>query len=151
MPAVTPAYVCKRALLCAVLLTSTAVAATPQTALQPVGDPVEAVLVRQDFSDCQNGNVDPNPIEPGGVAVLQRLNDGTTGVKVAITAKPNTKYHFFLKCVRILGDIQTGDEGTGEALFTFRTNEIGNVIAFDMYPEGAPAGNKYQSAQVKMQ
>jgi hypothetical protein len=51
--------------------------------------------------------------------------------------------------VRILGDIQTFDEGEGQATFTFNTNEVGNVYAFDMYPEGAPPGNKYQSVQVK--
>ena len=73
----------------------------------------------------------------------------TTNVKVGITGTPNTKYHFFLKCVRILGDIQTYDEGVGEGSFSFKTNEIGNVFAFDMYPEGAPTGNKYQSVTVK--
>ena len=51
--------------------------------------------------------------------------------------------------MRILGDIKTWDEGEGEATFTFDTNETGNVYAFDMYPEGAPPGNKYQSVQVK--
>jgi hypothetical protein len=148
MGAVTPAFFYKRALLAAAMLASAGFAVSAQ---QPVGEPVEVVLVQQDFSDCQNGNVNPNPIEPGGVSYVQRLNDGTTAVKIAMTAKPNTKYHFFLKCVRLLGDIQTGDEGVGEALFTFRTNETGNVFAFDMYPDGAPLGNKYQSAQVKMQ
>ncbi len=150
MRGVAPAFFHKRILLAAVMLASGGFAVSAQQA-QPVGDPVEVVLIQQDFSDCQNGNVDPNPIEPGGVSYVQRLSDGTTAVKIAITVKPNTKYHFFLKCVRLLGDIQTGDEGTGEALFTFRTNETGNVFAFDMYPEGAPLGNKYQSAQVKMQ
>jgi hypothetical protein len=110
----------------------------------------EVSLVRQDQSDCQNGNVsDQDPSLLGGIAYVRRGSDGTTSVKVGITAKPNTSYHFFLKCVRILGDIKTGDEGTGEAEFSFRTNEVGNVYAFDMYPEGAPAGNKYQSVQVK--
>jgi hypothetical protein len=53
--------------------------------------------------------------------------------------------------VRQLGDIKTDDEGIGEAVFTFQTNSTGAVFAFDMYPEGAPAGNKYQSAQVNFQ
>jgi hypothetical protein len=49
----------------------------------------------------------------------------------------------------LLGDITTYDEGDGIGLFTFQTNEAGNVFAFDMYPEGAPPGNKYQSGQIK--
>ena len=80
---------------------------------------------------------------------LLRNGDGTTSVKVYITAEPNTKYNLYLKCVRILGTITTFDEGEGEALFTFNTNETGNVYAFDIYPDGAPAGNKFQSVQVK--
>lgn len=107
----------------------------------------EVSLVRQDQSDCQNSTVSGGGI--GGTVWVLRGPDGTTKVKVGITAQPNTKYHFFLKCVRILGDVQTYDEGVGEANFTFATNETGNVFAFDMYPEGAPPGNKYQSVQVK--
>jgi hypothetical protein len=57
----------------------------------------------------------------------------------------------FLKCVRQLGDIKTQDEGTGSATFEFPTSSVGNVFAFDMYPEGAPAGNKFQSVQVHFQ
>lgn len=107
-------------------------------------------LVRQDQSDCQNGNVsDSDPSLIGGTAYVLRGSDGKTSIKIGISAKPNTKYHFFLKCVRILGDIQTYDEGEGQATFTFNTNEVGNAYAFDMYPEGAPPGNKYQSVQVK--
>jgi hypothetical protein len=115
-------------------------------------DPNERVvsLVRQDQSDCQNGNVsDQDSSLVGGTAYVLRGSDGKTTVKVGISAKPNTKYHFFLKCVRILGDVETWDEGAGEAVFTFNTSETGNVYAFDVYPEGAPPGNKYQSVQVK--
>jgi hypothetical protein len=110
----------------------------------------EVSLVRQDFSDCPNDNVsDQDPSRVGGTVALMRNNDGTTTVKVDITAAPNTKYNFFLKCVRILGTVQTHDEGEGEAQFSFRTDETSNVYAFDMYPDGAPAGNKFQSVQVK--
>ena len=108
----------------------------------------EVALVKQDFSDCENSNVSPSGYV-GGTAWVLRNTDGTTSVKVGITAQRNTTYHFFLKCVRILGDIQTYDEGVGEGLFSFRTNEVGNTFAFDMYPEGAPTGNKYQSVTVK--
>ena len=114
--------------------------------------PAKVSMVRQDFSDCQNGNVSDNGgLLTSGTAWLLSNNDGTTTVKIAITVNPDTTYHFFLKCVRLLGDIKTDDEGTGEAVFTFRTNEVGPVFAFDMYPEGAPAGNKFQSVQVKYQ
>jgi len=110
----------------------------------------EVSLVRQDQSDCQNGNVtDRDPSLVAGTAWVVRGSDGRTQVKVAISAKPNTTYHFFLKCVRILGDIKTWDEGEGQGEFTFSNSEAGNVFAFDMYPEGAPPGNKYQSVQVK--
>jgi hypothetical protein len=73
----------------------------------------EVALVKQDFSDCENSNVSPSGYIGGTVWVV-RGSDGTTNVKVGITAQRNTTYHFFLKCVRILGDIQTYDEGVGE-------------------------------------
>jgi hypothetical protein len=107
-------------------------------------------LVRQDFSDCTNSDVNTNdPSRIGGTVWVNRNANGHTDLVVAISAKPNTTYHFFLKCVRLLGDITTYDEGEGKAMFSFPTNSVGNVYAFDMYPEGAPAGNKYQSVQVK--
>jgi len=110
----------------------------------------EVSLVKQDQSDCEDSNVsDQPPNVVGGTAYVLRSADGNTTVKVGITAKPNTTYHFHLKCVRRLGDITTYDEGAGEGLFTFKTNEVGNEFAFDMYPEGAPPGNKYQSVKVK--
>jgi hypothetical protein len=88
----------------------------------------QVYLVRQDQSNCNNSDV-PNVDSPlvGGNVWVTRLHDGNTSVKVAMTAKPKTTYHFFLKCVRQLTDITTDDE------------------------EGAPAGNKYQSAQVSFQ
>ena len=84
----------------------------------------------------------------GGLAMVSRGNDGNTTVKVAMTASADTTYHFYLKCVRQLGDIKTDDEGIGSAAFTFPTNATGSTCAFDMYPEGAPSGNKFQSATV---
>ena len=110
----------------------------------------QVYLVRQDFSDCTDSNV-PNVDTPavGGTVWVVRQSDGKTAVKVALTASPNTAYHFNLKCVALLGHIETNDEGVGTATFTFLTSSAGNVYAFDSYPEGAPAGNKFQSAQVK--
>ena len=111
-----------------------------------------APLVLQDFSDCQNGNVtDPNGLLTKGTVFINKNADGSINLKVGFTLVPNTTYHFFLKCVRLLGDITTGDEGTGEALFTIPPNTVGNVFAFDSYPEGAPAGNKMQSMTVRLQ
>ena len=50
--------------------------------------------------------------------------------------------------MRQLGVITTGDEGTGEAAFTIPPHTVGKTFAFDMYPDGAPAGNKFQSVLV---
>ena len=110
----------------------------------------DVYLVRLDQSDCTNSNV-PNQDSPsvGGLVMVSRDNDGNTAVKIAMTASPDTTYHFYLKCVRQLGDVKTDDEGIGSAVFTFPTNNTGAAYAFDMYPEGAPAGNKFQSATVK--
>jgi hypothetical protein len=118
----------------------------------PPGPAVQAPLIRQDFSDCNNGNVSANdPSLIGGTVQVVRLPDGNSSVKVAVTGTPNTTYHFFLKCVKQLGDIKTGDEGEGVGNFEFPTNSVGSVYGFDMYPEGAPAGNKYQSVQIRFQ
>jgi len=110
----------------------------------------QVYLVRLDQSDCTNSNV-PNEDAPnvGGILLLSRGENGTTTVKVAMTVSPHTTYQFFLKCVRQLGEIRTGEEGAGFATFTFPTDSVGGSYAFDMYPEGAPAGNKFQSATVK--
>jgi hypothetical protein len=123
-------------------------AAMPAAAQQVTSVP----LVLQDFSDCQNGNVtDPNGALTKGTVFIVKNGDGSINLKVGFTLVPNTTYHFFLKCVRLLGDITTGDEGIGEALFTIPPNTVGNVFAFDSYPEGAPAGNKMQSMTVRLQ
>jgi len=112
----------------------------------------QVYLVRQDQANCTNSDV-PNVDSPlvGGNIWVTRLHDGNTSVKVAMTAKPSTTYHFFLKCVRQLTDITTDDEGVANVSLVFPTNLVGTVYGFDMYPEGAPAGNKYQSAQVAFQ
>ena len=120
----------------------------------PPPDPNErqVMLMLQDFSNCSNSSVSYNDRDPSlqrGVITVVRSADGMTRVKVGMTARPNTTYHFFLKCIRHLGDIRTYDEGDGNGTFEFRTSEAGDTYAFDMYPEGAPAGNKLQSVQVK--
>jgi hypothetical protein len=112
----------------------------------------QVYLVRKDQADCTNSDV-PNvdsPLVAGNVWVT-RLHDGNTSVKVAVTAKPNTTYRFFLKCVRPLVDITTDEEGIANVAFAFRTDLVGAVYGFDMYPEPAPPGSKFQSAQVSFQ
>jgi hypothetical protein len=108
-------------------------------------------LVLQDFSDCTNANVKDNGGgAPGGTVNILRNTDGTTSLKIGMSAVPSTTYHFFLKCVRQLGDITTDEDGLGEASFTLPAGAVGQVFAFDSYPEGAPAGNKFQSVQVHL-
>jgi len=141
-----------KALLLKIMLSAAIVpltSAAPHAADAPT---VEAFLIRQDSSDCTNSDVNANdPSRIGGTVWVVRDPDGTTQVKVAITGTPDTVYHFYLKCVKALGDIKTEDEGEGTASFEFPTSSVGPVFAFDMYPEGAPAGNKYQSIQIKFQ
>ena len=86
----------------------------------------QVYLVRQDQSDCQNNNV-PNQDGPNvsGIVTVIRGQDGNTTVNVALTGTPNTTYHFFLKCVRQLGDIKTGYEGTG---ITCSCNRVYSLI-----------------------
>lgn len=108
-------------------------------------------LVQQDFSDCTNANVkDIGGGAPGGTVNILRNSDGTTSLKIGMSAVPSTTYHFFLKCVRLLGDIKTDEDGIGEASFTLPAGAVGQVFAFDSYPEGAPAGNKFQSVQAHL-
>jgi hypothetical protein len=126
-------------------------AALAQTVIQSPQDPnqKQVFLIRKDTAECSGSDV-PNVDSPlvGGNVVVTRLRDETTRAEVAMTAKPNTTYQFSLKCVRRLGDITTDDEGVAIVSFTYPTNSVGNTYAFEMQPEGAPPGNRYQSAQV---
>jgi hypothetical protein len=129
----------------------TTVAAVAQIETQAPQDPnqKQVFLVRKDASECSGSDV-PNVDSPlvGGNVLVTRLGDGTTSVKIAMTAKPNTTYQFFLKCVRVLGSITTDEEGAAIVTFAYPTNFVGNAYAFEMHPEGAPPENRYQSAQV---
>jgi hypothetical protein len=93
------------------------VAALAQISVQSPQDPnqKQVFLVRKDTAECSGSDV-PNVDSPlvGGNVVVTRLRDGTTSAEVAMTTKPNTTYHFFLKCVRRLGDVTTDDEGAGD-------------------------------------
>jgi hypothetical protein len=112
--------------------------------------PVVSVgLIQQDSSDCVNSTVkdDPNRTRGGKIWATRNAN-GTTNVRIGMTATPNTTYHFNLKCVRKLGDIVTDDDGIGLASFDFQTSSVGSSYSFDMYPDGAATGNKFQSVTV---
>ena len=144
----------------ALLGIASAVCTVPAAAQSPIeksesaranANQVQVAQVRQDFSGCTNSNVNTNDPSLVGGTVWVTRKDGTTNLDVAVTMKPKTTYHFFLKCVRLIGDVTTDDEGSAVATLSFPTKDAGNVFAFDMYPEGAPAGNKYQSVQVKFQ
>jgi hypothetical protein len=107
-------------------------------------------LVRQDQSDCNNGNVNSNdPSRIGGRISISQTSAGATTAAVEITrGTPNTSYNFYWKCQRQLGTVQTNGRGVGTASFQFQA-QAGQLLTFDMYPNGAPAGNKYQSVQIR--
>jgi hypothetical protein len=116
----------------------------------PPNQGMETYLIRQDQSDCNNSNVNANnPSLIGGSVWVLRQSNGSTTVKVAITGTPNTTYNFYHKCVGQLGTITTQDEGEGIAVFT--TNMSAGLVTFDMYPNGAPSGNKFQSVPITVQ
>jgi hypothetical protein len=124
---------------------------TPSVTVLPPDQQVarRVALVPQDFSDCSNADVRvPDTFVTGGAVTIDRGTDGNTHVRAMLGAQPNSTYHFFLKCVRQIGDLKTQANGAGIANFDFPTNIVGDVFAFDLYPEGAPLGNKYQSVQV---
>lgn len=114
-----------------------------------MSNPVEVYLIPQDDGgDCQNTKVPNDPNLAVGTVVCQRQDDGTTVVAVEATLRPDKTYNFFLKCVRLLGTLQTGDEGSCAAKFLFNTNEVGPVFAFDCYQQPPVSGDIYQSATV---
>jgi hypothetical protein len=149
---------CKLALLVCALIISCQVRAQvapseqrgqPEPAVRASqGATAEVFLVRRHFADCTNSDVTATyPSLVVGTVWIAQHPDGNTTVKVAITAEPNTTYHFNLKCSGQLGELTTEDEGQGLAIFSFPTSSIGTVYAFEM--QGIPAGTKYQSTQVQ--
>jgi hypothetical protein len=120
-------------------------------AQNPPPQPAERTvyLMQQDQSGCNNADVKLGDwSKQKGTVWVARGSDGMTRVKIGFTGTPDTTYHFFLKCVRLLGNIKTEDEGEAHASFEFPTSSVGDDYGFDMYPEGAPSGNKFQSIQV---
>jgi hypothetical protein len=106
-------------------------------------------IVRQDFSDCGNSNVSgADPSRIGGNVVALQNASGATTVNVSLLAgTPNTSYNVYWKCQRQIGTVRTGADGTGSGSFTLQTTP-GTVLTFDIYPNGAPAGNKFQSVRL---
>lgn len=115
------------------------------------GQSVRVALVRRDFSDCLNTDVHPaNDMQVGGYVAV---NHDTTNCSVDISIErgtPNTAYDFFLKCHYQLTTIHTDGSGHGNAHASFPRKDVGQAFAFDMYPAGAPSGNKFQSEQVRL-
>jgi len=112
---------------------------------------VTVPLVRQDYGSCTSDDVSANdPAAIGGSVTVFRRSNGATEVLAHLAGKtaPNTTYEFYLKCVRKLGTIRTDGNGRGDGSFDFPPNAAGSALAFDMYPEGAPSGNRYQSLPV---
>jgi hypothetical protein len=109
-------------------------------------------LVKQDSSDCLNSNVTTVGTNLGGFVTITQLDDKSFTANVLITSgTPNTKYNFYLKCVQQVGSINTNAYGVGYANILLGSSAIaGKSYGFDMYPDGAPLGNKYQSLQFKL-
>lgn len=129
-------------LLMAVALTSPAHAQSGE--LQGSG-----ALVRQDFSDCGNTTVSgSDPARVGGSVAISQTAAGATNAVVTIAqGSPNTAYTFYWKCHNGLGVVRTDASGAGSASFAFQS-AAGSTLTFDMYPAGAPAGNKFQSTRI---
>jgi hypothetical protein len=110
-------------------------------------------LVRKDDANCTNDKVSgDDPAAINGSVTIARRSNGTTDVFVHLAGgvAPNTAYGFYLKCVRKLGSVRTDANGKGNGSFDFLPGVAGSTFAFDMYPEGAPLGDRFQSLQVTL-
>ncbi|MGH6830223.1 MAG: hypothetical protein ACREDG_03615 [Methylocella sp.] len=108
-------------------------------------------LVRQDEGSCTNDNVaDSGSAVVAGSATVSRETSTTSTAAIRLAGTtPNTSYHVYLKCFRQLGMIRTDADGNAGRTFEFPTDAVGPVIAFEIFPEGAPPGTKLQSLPVK--
>ena len=115
-------------------------------------DNLKVALVRQDFSDCVNSDVSgANPSTVAGFVNVHTEPDGSLIVLTHLrSGTPDTTYTLFVKCVGYLGNLVTDSLGVGSALSTIAPGAVGPVFAIDMYPDGAPLGNKFQSVQVNL-
>src|SRR6202040_3501386 len=108
-------------------------------------------LVRQDEGSCTNDNVaDSSSAVLAGSATVSRETSTTSTAAIRLAGTtPNTSYHVYLKCFRQLGMIRTDAAGNAGRTFEFPTDAVGSVIAFEIFPEGAPPGTKLQSLAIK--
>ncbi len=108
-------------------------------------------LVRQDEGSCTNDNVaDTGSAVLAGSATVSRETSATPTAAIRLAGTtPNTSYHVYLKCFRQLGMIRTDAAGNAGRTFQFPTDAVGAVIAFEIFPEGAPPGTKLQSLAIK--
>jgi hypothetical protein len=108
-----------------------------------------AYIVRRDFSNCTNDDVKASPSTVGGAVSVFRLRDNTAVSVVRLFGvSPGINYQFFHKCDRELGMIASDARGFGSASFPIGVGTSESVLTFDMYPQGAPAGNKFQSVKM---
>ena len=110
-------------------------------------------IFKQDYSDCTNSDV-PNTTSSstvtGYIYVIKSEFDGKLFAEVHLNkGTPNTKYNIFLKCKQKIGELSTDNNGVGAVVVMAPLNIVPAVFAFDMYPDGAPLGNKFQSVQVR--
>ncbi|MGH6813189.1 MAG: hypothetical protein ACREDM_12930 [Methylocella sp.] len=104
-------------------------------------------LVRQDEGSCTNDNVGDtgSAVAAGSVTVsIETSSTSTAAIRLA-GVSPNTSYRIFLKCFRQLGTLRTDASGSAGRTVEFPTDAAGEVYAFEILPEGAPAGSKLQS------
>jgi hypothetical protein len=108
-------------------------------------------LIRLDSSDCTNSNVTPASGQVGGFISIHENKNKEVIVNIHLkTGTPNTKYNIFLKCKQQIGTLYTNKKGLADAEFKVSKDIVPAVFAFDMYPDGAPVGNKYQSVQIQI-
>jgi hypothetical protein len=111
----------------------------------------EVYLVRKDSPTVPTAACPMSIRRSSGNVWLTRQHDGNTSVKVAITATPNTTYHFFLKCVRHLTDITTDEEAVASVAGPSRPAWSGRALRSKCIQRAHGLETSFQSAQVKFQ
>ena len=111
---------------------------------------VTVALVRQEEGSCTNDNVaDSGSAVAGSVTVSSETSSTSTAAVRLAGVSPNTSYRIYLKCFRQLGTLRTDASGNAGRTVEFPTDAAGAVYAFEVFPEGAPAGSKLQSLSFK--
>ncbi|MGH6835041.1 MAG: hypothetical protein ACREC9_05715 [Methylocella sp.] len=108
-------------------------------------------LVRQDEGSCTNdkvGDTDSAAVAGSVTVSFETSSTSTAAIRLA-GVSPNTSYRIFLKCFRQLGTLRTDASGNAGRTVDFPTDAAQAVYAFEIFPEGAPAGSKLQSLSFK--